>query len=179
MTKEYTLTVFTEHQTGMLSRVVSIFTRRYINIESLTTSKSSMPGIHRFTIVVNATEDTVRKLCSQLEKQVDVLKAFYDENSEIVYQEIALYKLPTQKFMQGNRLEKLIRKHNAKVLEIEEEYIVVEKTGHAEETEALLDDLKDIGIYEFVRSGRVAIPRPMERLSKYLRQLELEAEETL
>ena len=163
----------------MLSRVVSIFTRRYINIESLTTSKSSMPGIHRFTIVVNATEDVVRKLCAQLEKQVDVLKAFYDDNTEIVYQEIALYKLPTQQFMQGNRLEKLIRQHNAKVLEIEEEYIVVEKTGHADETEALLEALKEIGIYEFVRSGRIAIPRPMERLSKYLRQLELEAEETL
>jgi acetolactate synthase-1/3 small subunit len=179
MTKEYTLTVFTEHQTGMLSRVVSIFTRRYINIESLTTSKSSMPGIHRFTIVVNTSEDMVRKLCGQLEKQVDVLKAFYDENAEIVYQEIALYKIPTQKFMQGNRLEKLIRQHNAKVLEIEEEYIIVEKTGHAEETEALLEALKEIGIFEFVRSGRVAIPRPMERLSKYLKQLELEAEETL
>ncbi len=138
-----------------------------------------MPGIHRFTIVVNTSEDMVRKLCGQLEKQVDVLKAFYDDNTEIVYQEIALYKLPTQKFMQGNRLEKLIRQHNAKVLEIEEEYIVVEKTGHADETEALLEALKEIGIYEFVRSGRIAIPRPMERLSKYLRQLELEAEETL
>ena len=79
----------------------------------------------------------------------------------------------------GNRLEKLIRQHNAKVLEIEEEYIIVEKTGHADETEALLEALKEIGIFEFVRSGRVAIPRPMERLSKYLRQLELEAEETL
>jgi acetolactate synthase-1/3 small subunit len=76
-------------------------------------------------------------------------------------------------------LEKLIRQHNAKVLEIEEEYIIVEKTGHAEETEALLEALKEIGIFEFVRSGRVAIPRPMERLSKYLQQLELEAEETL
>lgn len=177
MNKEYTITVFTEHQAGMLSRVVAVFSRRYINVESLTTSKSSMPGIHRFTIVVNTTEDMVRKLCAQLEKQVDVLKAFYDENSEIVYQEIALYKIPTQKFMQGNRVEKMIRLHNARVLEIEEEYIIVEKTGHAEETEALLNDLKEIGIYEFVRSGRVAIPRPMERLSKYLRQLELEAME--
>ncbi len=177
MNKEYTLTVFTEHQTGMLSRVVSICTRRYINVESLTTSKSSIPGIHRFTIVVNTTEDMVRKLCAQLEKQVDVLKAYFDENSEIVYQEIALYKIPTQKFMQGNRVEKLIRRHNARVLEIEEEYIIVEKTGHAEETEALLEDLKEIGIYEFVRSGRIAIPRPMERLSKYLSQLELEVAE--
>jgi acetolactate synthase-1/3 small subunit len=66
MPKEYTLTVFTENQTGLLSRVVSIFTRRHVNIESLTTSKSSMPDIHRFTIVVHVSEDMVQKLVAQL-----------------------------------------------------------------------------------------------------------------
>ena len=172
MPREYTLTVFTENQTGLLSRVVSIFTRRHVNVESLTTSKSSMPGIHRFTIVVHVTEDMVQKLVAQLEKQVDVLKAFYYENDETVFQEIALYKVPTSIFAKGTRLEHLIRKHNARILEIEPEYIVIEKTGHPVETEELLADLKELGIYEFVRSGRVAIPRPMERLNKYLKSLE-------
>jgi acetolactate synthase I/III small subunit len=174
--KVFTLTVFTEHTTGMLSRVVSIFTRRYINIESLTTSKSSMPGVHRFTIVIKTNEEMAQKLCAQLEKQIDVLKAFYDENDALVYQEIALYKVPTKFFWEGNKMEDLIRKHNARVLEIEKEYIVIEKTGHAEETEALLKELGP-NIYEFVRSGRVAIPRPMERLNKYLRDLEKEMQE--
>jgi acetolactate synthase-1/3 small subunit len=175
MPREYTLTVFTENQTGLLSRVVSIFTRRHVNVESLTTSKSSMPGIHRFTIVVHVTEDMVQKLVAQLEKQVDVLKAFYYENDETVFQEIALYKVPTSIFTKGTRLEHLIRKHNARILEIEPEYIVIEKTGHPVETEELLADLKELGIYEFVRSGRVAIPRPMERLNKYLKSLEEQA----
>ena len=73
----FTITVFTENKTGLLTRVVSIFTRRHINIESLTTSRSSLEGIHRFTIVVLVEEEMVKKLVAQLEKQVDVLKAFY------------------------------------------------------------------------------------------------------
>jgi acetolactate synthase-1/3 small subunit len=170
--KDYTITVFTEHQTGLLSRVVSVFTRRHINIESLTASKSSMPGIHRLTVVVNVEKEMAQKLVAQIEKQVDVVKAFYDDNRKLVYQEIALYKIPTADFLKGNAMEKLVRKHNARILEIEEEYIVIEKTGHPNETEALLKDLQKTGIYEFVRSGRIAVVRPMERLSKYLKSLE-------
>lgn len=171
--KEYTITVFTENQTGMLSRVVSIFTRRHINIESLTTSESSMKGIHRFTIVVHVTEDQVNKLIGQLEKQIDVIKAFSYERDEIVYQEVALYKVPTKIFSNSNKVEHLIRSHNARILEIEPEYIVIEKTGHQHETTALLRELEEIGIYEFVRSGRVAIVKPMERLNKYLKGLNI------
>lgn len=172
--KEYTITAFTENQTGIMQRVVSIFTRRHISIDSLSVSQSSMPEIHRFTIVVHVTEEMIKKLVAQIEKQVDVVKAFYDTNDNIVYQEMALYKVPTEAFSDGNKVEKLIRAHNARVLSIEPEYIVVEKTGHQHETEALLEEFKKIGIYEFVRSGRIAIIKPMERLNKYLQSLELE-----
>jgi acetolactate synthase-1/3 small subunit len=177
MKKEFTITVFTENETGLVSRVVSVFTRRHINIDSLTTSESSIKHIHRFTIVVHVDEVMVRKLVAQLEKQIDVLKAFYYENEEIVYQEIALYKVPTHVFSNSNRVEDLIRSHNARILAIEPEYTVVEKTGHKEETEALLHELEQIGIYEFVRSGRVAIVRPMERLNKHLQEIEKAWEE--
>ncbi len=178
MTKEYTITVFTENQTGLLQRVVTIFTRRHINIESLTTSKSSSPDIHRFTIVVNVSQEMVEKLVAQLEKQIDIVKAFYYEEDEIVYQELALYKVPLKAFTGGQNLEELVRSHNARILEIEAEYVVIEKTGHQEETEVLLDALENsIGIYEFVRSGRVAIVKPMERLNKYLKSLEEEVQE--
>lgn len=173
MEKEFTIMVFTENQSGLLSRVVTIFSRRHINIESLTTSKSSIPDIHRFTIVVHVTEDMVQKLVAQLDKQVDVLKAFYYTPEEVVRQEIALYKVPAQIFAGSSRVERLIRAHNARILAIEPEYVVIEKTGHESETEALLEELKSIGIYEFVRSGRVAVVKPMERLNAYLRSLEV------
>jgi len=173
MKKDYTLTVFTENQTGLVIRIASVITKRHINIESLSVSKSSIEGIHRFTIVVHETDETVRKLCAQLDKQVDVLKAFYYDNDEIVYQEIALYKVPIEGFFHGNDLEKIVRQHNARILRIEPGYIVIEKTGHENETEALLMTLKEIGVFEFVRSGRVAIVKPMERLNKYLKSLNI------
>ena len=171
--KEFTISVFTENKTGLVSRVVSIFTRRHINIESLTTSQSSMEGIHRFTIVISTTEEQVIKLIGQLDKQVEVLKSFYYHAHEIVYQEIALYKVPTDGFSGGDVIEKIIRKHNARILRIEPRYTVIEKSGHAHETEALFADLKSHGIYEFVRSGRVAISKPMEQLNEYLKSMEL------
>ena len=173
MVKEFTISVFTENRAGLLMRVASVFTRRHINIESLTTSQSSIEGIFRFTIVANMTEEQVIKVVAQLDKQVEALKAFYYHSDEIVYQEIALYKVPTSVYAEDGLLERLMRKHNARILTIEKEFIVIEKTGHQEETEKLLSELKQHGVYEFVRSGRVAITKPMEQLNKYLQAVEM------
>lgn len=168
LTNEFTISVYTENFAGLLQRVVTVFTRRHINIESLTTSKSSMEGVHRFTIVVNVTDELIHKLVAALDKQVDVIKAFHYTSDQVVMQEIALYKVPTQAFSGGDEMEQLIRAHNAKILSIEPEYIVIEKTGLQSETEALLLELEKRGIYEFVRSGRVAVTKAMEPLSRYL-----------
>lgn len=175
MQQEYTLTIFTEDKTGLLSRIVAIISRRHFDIKSITVSPSSMHGIYRFTVMLVLEEEQIRKLTEQIDKQVDVLKAFYYDNSQIIHQEIALYKVPTEAFYNGDNVEKLIRRHNARILTIEKEYIVIEKTGHQNETEALLNDLKEFGIFEFVRSGRVAIVKPMERLKNYLRTVGLES----
>src|SRR5437868_13167664 len=93
--KEFTITVYTENQIGLLNRIAIIFSRRKINIESLNTSPSEVEGIHRFTIVINEFEEVVRKLARQIEKQVEVLKAYYNTNDEIIWQELAMYKVPT------------------------------------------------------------------------------------
>ena len=63
----------------------------------------------------------------------------------------------------------MVREYNARILRIEQEYIVVEKAGYPEEIVALLNEFKRIGIYEFIRSGRVAIVKQMERLNTYLK----------
>ena len=170
--KSFTITVFSENRTGLLSRVVGLITRRKINIEALTVSKSSMEGIHRFTIVLTISEEVIIKVVNQIDKQVDVLKAFYYKDDEIVHQEIALYKVPAAAMYNSNQVERMIRFHNARILTIEPEYVVVEKTGHQHETEALLKDLRTIGIYELERSGRIAVVKPMEQLNKYLKSVE-------
>jgi len=68
--QEFTITLYTENSVGLIGRISGIFSRRKINIESLNTSPSEVEGIHRFTILINETEEVVRKLCRQLEKQM-------------------------------------------------------------------------------------------------------------
>lgn len=170
--KEYTITVFTENYVGLLNRVTIIFTRRHINIESLTVSASEIEGIHRFTIVVTVTEDMVKKVVKQIQKQVEVLRASYFKNEDIIQQEIALYKVPTKGFAEGKDVEKIIRNSNARILTVEPDYIVIEKTGHKDETQELFDQLEPFGILQFVRSGRVAITKEIKELHNYLVELD-------
>lgn len=170
--KEFTISIFTENYPGIVQRVVGNFTKRHINIISLTTSHSSVQDIHRFTIVVEIDEDRVKKLVLALERSVDVLKAFYYYPDEIVYQEIALFKIPASNFNDSMSVEKLLRKHQAHILTLDRDFVMIEKTGHEADIDALLEDLKEVGIYEFVRSGRVAVTKQMEPLNKYLESLE-------
>lgn len=158
MTKqEYTITVYTENQVGLLNRIAIIFSRRKINVESLNTSPSEVESISRFTIVVNETEEVIRKLVRQIEKQVEVLKAYYNTVDEIVWQELALYKVPTEAITEKVKVERLLREHGARAVAIRKDYTVFETTGQREETENLMRVLEPFGLIEFVRSARVAI----------------------
>ena len=171
-TETFTLSVFTENYVGLLNRLAIILTRRKINISTLNTSESEIEGVYRFTILIEATEEQVIKVTKQLEKVIDVLKAFYHKEKDTVYQEIALYKIHTANLSAGQETEKLLRKHNARVLAVEPDFAVIEKTGHKSETTKLFEDLKQYGVLEFTRSGRVAITKPMKVLSKHLDELE-------
>lgn len=157
MKQEFTLTVYTENQIGLLNRISIIFSRRKINIHSLNTSPSEVPGIHRFNIVIDETEEVVKKLARQIEKQVDVLKAYYNTNDEIIWQEMSLYKIPTDAITEKIKVERLLREFGARAVAIRKDYTVFETTGHREETDKLINFLEPFGLIEFVRSARVAI----------------------
>jgi acetolactate synthase I/III small subunit len=175
MSKSFTITAFSENHIGLLNRITIIFTRRQVNIESLTVSQSALKGIHKFTIVVNDTQEKVEKVVKQIEKLVEVLKAFYHTDDEIVHQEIALYKVPTEALLASDTLEKTIRKHNARILEINPEFTVIEKTGHKEETQELFDELDKYGVKQFTRSGRVAVTKlSQELLTDFLKEVDTE-----
>lgn len=170
--QEYTITVYTENQIGLLNRIAIIFSRRKINIESLNTSPSEVDSVHRFTIVINETEDVVRKLCRQIEKQVEVLKAYYNTQDEIVWQELALYKVPTDIIAEEVKVERLLREHGAKAVVIRKDYTVFEVAGHREETDNLIKVLEPYGLIEFVRSARVAIIKASDGFHEKLKEFE-------
>lgn len=170
--QEYTITVYTENQIGLLNRIAIIFTRRKINIESINSSPSEVDSVHRFTIVINETEDVVRKIARQIEKQVEVLKVYYNTNDEIVWQELALYKVPTEVIAEQVPVERLLSQHGAKAVVIRKDYTVFEVAGHREETDNLIKVLEPYGLIEFVRSARVAIIKDSEGFHHKLKEFE-------
>ena len=154
--KLYTVIIFSENIVGLLNQITIIFTRRQLNIETLSVSPSAIKGIHKFTITTFADEDMIDKVVKQIDKRVDILKAYYNTDEDLVYQEIALYKLSTELFIKMGTVEGLIRKY------------------HYDETQALFNELSEtIGVLQFIRSGRVAITKSkVERLSDMLADME-------
>lgn len=170
--QEYTITIYTENQIGLLNRIAIIFSRRKLSIESINSSPSEVEGIYRFTIVISETEDVVRKLSRQIEKQVEVLKAYYNTPDEIVWQELALYKVPTDEVAEKVKVERLLREHGARAVVIRKDYTIFETTGHREETDKLVAVLEPYGLIEFVRSARVAIIKGSSGFHEKLKEFE-------
>ncbi len=170
--QEYTITLYTENSIGILGRVAGIFTRRKINIESLSTSPSEIENVHRFTIVIEESEEVVRKLCMQIEKQIDVLKAYYNNNDELIWQEQALYKVPTNIIAEKAYVERLLRKYGANTVVIRNDYTVFETAGHREEIDNLTQELTKYGLIEFVRGARIAIIKASAGFHEKLLQFE-------
>jgi acetolactate synthase I/III small subunit len=172
MKQEFTISLFTEDHIGILNQITIILTRRQINIDSVTASESAVKGVHLLVFVVRATPEMVRKVAKLFEKLVDVLKVFVHTSEEIVYQEIALYKVSTKALMSGNVVDNIVRKYNARLLEITTEYTVIEKSGHKQEILELLEILQPFGVLQFARSGRVAITKQVRELNSYLKEMD-------
>ncbi len=172
MKQEFTISIFSENHIGILNQITIILTRRQINIESITASESAVKGVHLLTLVVKATPDMVRKIARQIEKLVDVLKVFVHSSDQIIYQEIALFKVSTKSILSGNILETIVKNYNARILVVSPEYMVLEKTGHKPEINELLVHLEPYGVLQFARSGRVAITKQVKELNAYLKELD-------
>ncbi|SEM41968.1 acetolactate synthase, small subunit [bacterium A37T11] len=170
--QEYTITLYTENSVGMIGRISTIFSRRKINIESLNTSPSEAEGIHRFTIVINESEEVVRKLCRQIEKQVEVLKAYFNTNDEVIWQEQALYKVPTDVVAEKAPVERLLRQFGASAVVIRNDYTVFETAGHREDIDKLTEALAEYNLIEFVRGARIAIIKDSAGFHRKLKQFE-------
>ena len=164
-----TITIFSENSVGLLSRVSLIFTRRGINIESISASSCSIPGVTKWIITAVTNRELLDQVAKQVERCIEVLKVFVYDDDEIIYQEVALYKIETNLLFDEPHVESIIRKHSARILEIKRDFTVIEKTGHYRETEALFEELKRFNLKQFVRSGRVIVTQsPNEYITDYL-----------
>ena len=168
--KLFTIIIYTENIAGMLNQVTAEFTRRMMNIDTITASSSSIEGVHRYTISLWGEEDSVQKVTKRIEKKVDVLKADYYTDNEIFFQEVALYKLSSPKILENNEISRVIRHSNARIIEVNANYTVVEMTGSTDDVVKLYNEfVSQHCMLQFVKSGRVAITRDVNiNLSDHL-----------
>lgn len=172
--KLYTMIVYSENIAGLLNQITAVFTRRQINIESLNVSASSIKGVHKYTITTWTDEDTIKKIVRQIEKKIDVLQAHYFTDEEIFSHEIALYKLSTPVLEREPKVSELIRRYNARVVEVNPTYSALEKDGTTEDITSFYDELQQLGcVLQFVRSGRIALTKScVERVNEFLAERE-------
>lgn len=166
--KTYTISIYTENNIGLLNRISAIFQRRHFNIESLNTSASEIEGVSRFTIVVNMAELQVKKIIGQIEKQVEVIKAYYHTDEETIYQESCLFKIKSDLLFEERQIQNIIKESNAKIVTVNKEFFVLEKSGRKNEIELLHRELSVFGIMQFVRSGRIAVTKDEMKITEML-----------
>jgi acetolactate synthase-1/3 small subunit len=164
----YTISVYTENNIGLLNRISAIFQRRHINIESLNISPSEIEGVSKFTIVVSMTEEHVKKIIGQIEKQVEVIKAYYHDDHDTIYQISGLFKIKSELLFEEPQIQNIIKESNARIVTVNTMFFVLEKSGKQEEVVALYNQLNVFGIMQYTRSGRVAITKEEMKISTLL-----------
>lgn len=169
---QYTVSIYTENNIGLLNRISAIFQRRHMNIESLNTSPSEIEGVSRFTIVVNITEHQMKKVQGQIEKQVEVIKAYYHTEEEIIYQESCIFKMKSGLLFDEREIQNIIKESNARIVTVNREFFVIEKSGRKEEIDLLHRELTVFGIMQFSRSGRIAVTKEEMKISTMLLALQ-------
>lgn len=166
--KYNTVTIYSENNIGLLNRISAIFQRRHINIESINVSVSEIENISKWTIVVQITEDHMNKIIGQIEKQVEVIKAFYHKDDEIIYQESCLFKIKSELLFEDRQIQNIIKESGADIVTVNREFFVLEKSGRSEEIGLLYRELKAFGIMQFTRSGRIAVSKDKMPIRKIL-----------
>ena len=166
---KFTISIYTENNVGLLNRISAIFLKRHINIRSITSSESELTNIYRFIIVVNVDKEKIVKLVKQIEKQIEVIAAFYHTDEETIFLETALYKVKSKSLFNERQIQNIIKDSRANIVTVKPEYFVIEKTGWREETEDLYNKLKKYGLLQFVRSGRISVSKKSMEITKFLK----------
>lgn len=168
----YTLIIYSENYAGILNQITAVFTRRQVNIETLNVCASSTPGVHKYTITCYCKPQMAQMLTKQIEKRIDVLQANCFVDDEIFILETSLLKLSTPMVLANKEISRIVRRHDAHIVEVNPTYTIVEKTGITKDVLDNFNQLNDLGcVLQFVRSGRIAITKScIERLDQYLTQ---------
>ncbi len=159
--QRYTISAFTDNKPGVMHRMLATFTKRKLNIESLTVSETEKIGISRFTIVVLVDEELIKTIVKQINRIVEVRSVYASLDHELIYKEIALIRVNTATGEVRYKIEDHAKRYGAFVVYADEKSMVLQATGSSDEIQSIYRILEQYGIEEFIQSGRIAIRRKM------------------
>ncbi|MFY9194419.1 MAG: acetolactate synthase small subunit [Methanoculleus sp.] len=157
--KPHTLSVLVENRAGVLSRVAGMFSRRGFNIESLAVGTCEEPDMSRITIVVNGDDTVVEQVMKQTNKLIDVIKVSDLTERESVERELALIKVAAEPGTSRAEILQIADIFRAQVVDVGTKTLVLQVAGDTEKIDALEKLLRQYGIKELVRTGKIAILR--------------------
>lgn len=167
--KLYTVSIYTENNIGLLNRISAIFQRRHLNLQSINISASEIENVSKWTIVLDLSEEKMKKIIGQIEKQIEVIKAYYHAEEDTIYQESGLFKVKSSLLFDERQIQNIIKDSHARIVTVNREFFVIEKSGRKEEIEQLYRELSVFGIMQFTRSGRIAVTKDEMKISKMLK----------
>ncbi len=155
---KHTISVLVENEFGVLSRVVSLFSGRGFNIDSLTVAPTNEEGMSRMTIVTGGDENILEQITKQLNKLIDVIKVIDFTDGSAIDRELALIKVTAEDESRAEVL-RIVDIFRAKVIDVTPKSYTIEATGSPLKIDAILELLRPLGLKELVRTGAVAIGR--------------------
>jgi acetolactate synthase-1/3 small subunit len=160
MKREYIVVAFVNNQISVLNRITSAYLKRHINIESLNVSESYIKGVSTVVISAITTKETIEMIVNQLANAIDILNVDFYLQEELIYKEMALYKVSLKILENKERFDNILNSTNTRVIEINNDFLIVEKSGSRSELEKLKDKLEHMNMLNgFSRSGNVVLHR--------------------
>jgi acetolactate synthase I/III small subunit len=157
--KPHTLSILVENRAGVLSRVTGLFSRRGFNIESLAVGTCEEPGMSRITIVCIGDDAQIEQVMKQLNKLIDVIKVSDLTDNERVERELAMIKVNADSGANRNEIMQIAQIFRAQIVDMGTKTLVLQITGNTEKIDALETMLRQYGVKELVRTGKIGILR--------------------
>ncbi len=156
--EKHVISALVENQSGVLSRIAGLFSRRGYNIDSLSVGETEDPTISRMTIVTKADRQIQEQIKKQLNKLIEVIKIVELEEETSVYRELALIKVAADKKTRAEIIE-IANIFRAHIVDVSDCALIVEATGDQGKISALTNMLEPYGIKEIIRTGLTALQR--------------------
>lgn len=154
-----TLSVLVENESGVLSQISRLFSRKGFNIESLAVGTTDNHAISRMTIEVMANDNQTNLMCNQLAKMVPVHSVKLLEPGHSIRRELVLYKVHAKSSEDRNEIIQIANIFRGAVIDVAKESLTISMIGDEKKTDAVQELLENFGIIEMVRTGMVALER--------------------